>query len=174
MILFNQISPVSVQWSACLDLYLSAFPSDERRESAELTSIFNDKGYKFMSLLIKDQFIGIIETWDFHKFGFLEHLAILPEYQKNGYGSEVMRVLIASTEKPILLEAESPRDDLSRKRIAFYERAGFMVLDIDYTQPPYYPGKQSVPMHLLCNVMVPLSDIVSYIAVITQKVYKIN
>lgn len=174
MILFTPISPGSAHWSACLDLYLTSFPSDERRESAELINVFNDKGYKFISLSFNDQFIGLIDTWDFDKFVFLEHLAILPEYQKRGYGSEVLRFLTASTEKPVLLEAESPKDDLSRQRIVFYERAGFIVLDVDYTQPPYYPGKQSVSMLLLSNSQLPLIDVGEFIEVISKKVYKIS
>lgn len=174
MIVFTPIFPGSSHWSACLDLYLSSFPSDERRESSELISTFNEKGYKFISLTNDEQFIGFIETWDFDKFVFLEHLAILPERQKRGYGSEVLSYLVDSNEKPILLEAESPKDDLSHRRIAFYERAGFIALDVDYTQPPYYPGKQSVPMLLLSNSPVPFTDVGLYIEIISKKVYKIS
>lgn len=175
MVMFARVFPDSNLWNACLDLYLTSFPSDERRESSELMNIAHTEGYKLMSFAIDDQLIGILEIWDFSNFLFLEHLAVKPEHQKKGYGSMVLQHLLSSiTEKPVLLEAETPNDDISRKRIAFYERAGFSVLNIDYSQPPYYPGKQSVPMLLLSNHPVSHSNVSSFIDIITKKVYKIS
>ena len=38
-------------------------------------------------------------------------------------------------EKTVFLEVEEPGTDLARRRIGFYERAGFCLNDFDYIQP---------------------------------------
>lgn len=174
MILFIPISPIHILWSASLNLYLNSFPYDERRESADIINVFKESEYEFQALTNNNQFIGFVEIWNFNKFVFIEHLAISPEKQSRGYGSAVIKSISEIANKPVLLEAETPKDDLSHKRIVFYEKAGFKTLDIDYSQPPYYPGKKSVAMLLLSNRFVSLSDASSYISIISEKVYKIN
>ena len=51
---------------------------------------------------------------------------------------------------PFVLEVEMPADDLSRRRIAFYERNGFTLWrDCAYMQPPYRPEDAPLPMLLM-------------------------
>lgn len=162
-------------WDTSLQLYLEAFPFNERREPEELRYIQGTKGYKLEIFKSDEEFIGFIETWDFENFIFLEHLAIVPQKRNQGIGYAVLQQLIGNyPDKPILLEAEYPSDDLSGRRIQFYNRCGFTTLSIDYTQPPYYPGKSSVPMMLLSDKTVSIKDAAGYIRIISRNVYKTN
>lgn len=173
MLSLLQISTIHKLWPAGIALYISAFPPDERREPSELTEVLNENMHRFYTIIEEGQFVGIMEIWDFTDFIFLEHLAIKPELQNKGYGSTSLEYLKNMVNKPILLEAEIPVDDVSKQRVDFYEKAGFKAINIDYTQPPYYPKKVSVPMLLLSDYPVSLSDAYSYISIISKKVYKI-
>ena len=66
-----------------------------------------------------------------------------------GYGSEALAMLIARTEQPLILEAEPPTDELTRRRIGFYERSGFTLYDYPYVQPAYTADSQPVPLCLM-------------------------
>ena len=49
----------------------------------------------------------------------------------------------------IVLEAEEPTDDITRRRIGFYQRQGFVLQDVPYQQPPYRSGDEWFPMKLM-------------------------
>lgn len=52
--------------------------------------------------------------------------------------------------KPVVLEVEMPEDEMSRRRIGFYARQGFLLWeDHDYMQPPYRAGDAPLPMRLM-------------------------
>lgn len=160
-------------WEEFVKLYLGAFPSDERRELRELINIQLIKDYSLFEISNNKRFVGFLELWEFKEFLFLEHIALFPEEQQKGYGTDVLEGILRNTVKPVILEAEPAIDSLSVRRIKFYAKSGFKVLNFDYTQPPYYPGKNSVPMLLLSNNELSENDIVSYVNEIRNIVYKI-
>ncbi|HLO92213.1 MAG TPA: GNAT family N-acetyltransferase [Lentimicrobium sp.] len=167
-----QIDPSDKLWPACLKIYLEAFPIDERRESTELEMINASTGYSFYALVNSSTLCGILEIWEFSNFIFIEHLAIIPSMQNKGLGRSALSGYLNDNGKPVILEAEVPHDDISTKRIDFYNSLGFRIIDVDYTQPPYYPGKKSVPMVLLSNKPLHLNSILNSIQMIRHFVYK--
>lgn len=171
----NQIiSPSHYLWEGCKDIYMNSFPEDERREMIELEKINDTGGYFFEAILNNDALCGIIETWVFPDFFFIEHLAIIPEMQNKGLGRSVLTSFLSGKNKPVVLEAEVPSDTISEKRIKFYNTAGFRVLDVDYTQPPYYPGKKCVPMLLLSDREISTRKVEKIIEQIRLVVYKVS
>lgn len=68
----------------------------------------------------------------------------------SGIGAEILR-LLAAEGPPLLLEVEHPKGpgSIEQRRIEFYRRNGFRLLDYDYVQPPYAPGLPSVPLLLM-------------------------
>ena len=93
--------------------------------------------------------IGLLTTWTFDSFTYIEHFALSPEVRGRGYGSEALAMLIARTEQPLILETEPPTDELTRRRIGFYERSGFTLYDYPYVQPAYTADSQPVPLCLM-------------------------
>ena len=61
----------------------------------------------------------------------------------------MMTALALSSHSCILLEAEPPLTEIARRRIGFYERAGFEIIDADYIQPPYEETGRGVPLYLM-------------------------
>ena len=66
-----------------------------------------------------------------------------------------------------------PTDDLSRRRIAFYERNGFTLWrDCVYQQPPYRPEDTPLPMLLMVRGNLdPKNDFARVKATIHREVY---
>ena len=49
----------------------------------------------------------------------------------------------------LCLEVEPPEDELTRRRIAFYERNGFIYHDFAYMQPALSKGQNTIPLKIM-------------------------
>lgn len=133
------------------ELFLAAFPESERRPvDAQRRNV--DTHPAFRCYLLTEEGgrpVGFITVWHLDGFYYAEHFAVDPSLRNGGYGSRVVQQLLHELKLPLVLEAEVPADDLSRRRVAFYERQGFRTWDKDYVQPPYRPGGESLPLYLM-------------------------
>jgi len=131
------------------DLYDTSFPIDERRLSHAQNQLFSLPAYHFEVILHHEQFIGFMLWWDFDHIRFIEHLATIPEVRGAGFGRSIIQQFQQEDDRLIILETELPQDDLSCRRIHFYERLGFNVNKHYYSQPPIQPGRNPVELLLL-------------------------
>ena len=51
----------------------------------------------------------------------------------------------------LLLEVELPEEELSRRRIGFYERCGFTLHPYEYLQPPYHAEGEPFPLRIMTS-----------------------
>lgn len=131
-------------------LLTDAFPEEERRPLEAFRRIADtDSRFDVMALYDGDTPVGFITVWDFGQFRYVEHFAIMPEMRCRNYGARALEALRRSDRRSIVLEVELPVDDLTRRRVAFYTRAGFSMLPDEYIQPPYRPGGASLPMKIM-------------------------
>ena len=132
------------------ELLHSSFPDNERRDDA-LQRDNTDNNEKFSTLLISDngENIGVITIWHLNGFCYVEHLATSPSVRNKGYGSKIIFALTEMINGMIVLEVELPEDEMSRRRIGFYERCGFRLCHKPYFQPPYRKGDEKLPMHIM-------------------------
>lgn len=93
--------------------------------------------------------LGLLTTWHFEEFIYIEHFAIDPTLRSQGYGSEALKAFIHEHGKPIVLEAEPPTDALSIRRIRFYERIGLTLYNFPYMQPAYTEDSHPVELRLM-------------------------
>ena len=93
--------------------------------------------------------LGLLTTWHFEEFIYIEHFAIDPTLRSQGYGSEALKAFIHEHGKPLVLEAEPPTDALSIRRIRFYERIGLTLYDFPYMQPAYTEDSHPVELRLM-------------------------
>lgn len=141
-------SPIDLS-DELLQIYSQSFPADERREWAEIPELLCCTHFTLKRVCKNHETIGLIAVWDFSDFVFIEHFAIRKSARGQGIGSEVLKMVLAENQKPIILEAEEPFTDEARRRIVFYERLGFSVCECIYFQPPYSAGKNKVKMLLM-------------------------
>ena len=133
-------------------LYEAAFPADERRATAVWIDM-DHKEFCRYAVLRNEQFAGFVTVWNFERFVYVEHFAILPELRGLGIGAEVLKQLREYYKLPLVLEVEMPEDELARRRVGFYERCGLTLCERDYLQPPYDTQSDWLPMRLMTSDM---------------------
>ena len=189
MITLREIHTSDPSYPWVEQLWLAAFPRNERRNTeAQRENV--DARANFHCLLAEDdgKAVGFITYWHFSDFCYGEHLATDPACRNHGYGARILSTLNAklSTQNsplstltppmPFVLEVEMPDDDLSRRRIAFYERNGFTLWrDCAYMQPPYRPEDAPLPMLLMVKGnLSPEEDFLRVKQTIHREVYGVK
>ncbi len=160
----------SSEFEAVERLYIEAFPPDERRE----TEIMKEKimcGEMALDGIILDETqVGFITTWDLGEVIYVEHFAMEPWARGRGIGANTLEILKKRNEKPLLLEVEPPETgEVAVRRIGFYNRCGFDTICTEYVQPPYGPGKNALPLHLMATGN---ADVDAVIQNLHYRVYK--
>lgn len=130
--------------------YTNSFPESERRVFPKfLELIENEPRFSVYALFSGDAYIGFITIWQFDLFAYIEHFAIDESARNGGFGGVVMKQFIEELSTPIVLEVELPEDEISMRRVGFYERLGFKLDTQEYQQPPYQTNGEWVSMRLM-------------------------
>ncbi|MGM9865461.1 MAG: GNAT family N-acetyltransferase, partial [Muribaculaceae bacterium] len=109
---------------------------------------------------------GLVTVWEFDGFSYVEHFAVQPGLRGAGVGSWVLSQL----REPVILEVEpAGSTPEAERRIRFYERNGFRVLDVQYVQPPYSPELPELELKLMLRGDI--EDIDAVIKTIHKNVY---
>lgn len=127
---------------------VDAFPYEERRSSDAQKRCLTDERFRYFEILDEKEPVGFIALWEFSDYIYIEHIAIDKDKRSGGYGSKTLEKVKELFKKKIILEAEKPVTEQQKKRIKFYERAGFKVNSYDYEQPSYHGG-DGVPLMIL-------------------------
>ncbi len=130
-------------------IYRESFPEDEQRELESQKKIFGKAGHSFCAAYAGTELCGLLETWDFPEFAFIEHIAIREDLRCRGLGTQLLSNFAKNCGKMALLETDRPETEIARRRIRFYEKIGFQLNRHDYVQPPYSPRKKPVKMYLM-------------------------
>lgn len=133
------------------NIYENSFPIDERREYIELIKLVeHEPAFNLEALYEDDLFVGFISYWNFDVCRYVEHFAIDTSQRGNGVGSASLQAFVERDSKPVVLEVELPTDEVSRRRIAFYNRHGFVLHEsYRYIQPPYASDRNPVELRLM-------------------------
>jgi GNAT superfamily N-acetyltransferase len=173
MIQFYTIDSQNEIFEMVQQLYAAAFPEHERRDTSGLINLLENKNCEVNAVLLGSEFTGLCILWPFEEFVFMEHLAIDPRWRGKGIGYQVLQTIRNVSQKHILLEVEPPEDELSKKRILFYEKNGFTILAFPYVQPSYHFSGKDVPLRLMCSSPDVSDEVLSqWITRIYESVYK--
>lgn len=133
-------------------LYESAFPLNERKPREVQLRAMQSPDYFACVFREADQPVGLLGHWVRPEFIYLEHVAIAPSLRSRGIGARILRALLATADRPVLLEADPPETEIATRRIGFYERLDFVQNPhIRHIQPPYRPETGPVPLELLSH-----------------------
>jgi len=125
------------------------FCDDEIRTFPDFKREFSLEKYRLVHIVEGGQRLGYMGIWLLSDVTYIEHFVVYEKFRSTGIGSSALtecKRLYPS----IVLEAEPPEDADKVRRINFYKRNGFYVNDdIDYLQPPYKAGSNSVKLYLL-------------------------
>ena len=192
----TQLLPITTQaspyWDSLVRIYRASFPIDEQRPVESIARLITEEPRYTMYAIINEdedentrhytlntkpytlnpkQTLGLLTTWHFDEFIYIEHFAIDPELRSQGYGSKAMSTFIKQQGKPIVLEAEPPTDDNTHRRIRFYERHGFTLYDFPYLQPAYTEASQPVELRLMGTLDIHSTPLSHVSDMLHRKVY---
>ena len=76
---------------------------------------------------------------------YVEHFAVNTQMRGSGIGSRLLADFCK--DKPLaLLEIDPPQDEISQRRLRFYERLGFVQNPYSHRHPPYRRGFEAHPL----------------------------
>lgn len=136
---FIKISPSeSKLWEQVWRLYTDSFPEWERRRISSHDRASEDDDFHTYIALDNGNFIGLVFYWKYASYIFIEHLAVAPQLRGKNIGSKIITALIEEhPQHTILLEIDPPADDISKRRLRFYERLGFVINDFEHIHPSF-------------------------------------
>ncbi len=95
------------------------------------------------------ELMAFLAVWEFDTFLFVEHFAVRKSCRNGGLGAVLLTQLTAQCRRPVILEVELPTGELEARRIAFYERNGFVMNPFEYMQPAMGEDRHAIPLRIM-------------------------
>ncbi|MCT2196264.1 MULTISPECIES: GNAT family N-acetyltransferase [Paenibacillus] len=157
------------------EIMSASFPEIEyRTKSGQMELLWHPEYRLITESDEKGQIIAFLAAWEFPTFRFIEHLAVDPSVRGGGIGKRLVDTFLKSSDKLTILEVELPENNVSCRRIRFYERLGFHLNDYSYVQPPLRSGGAELPLKIM-SYPKPLTqeEFLACRALIYSKVYRV-
>lgn len=133
------------------EIYNDSFPVYEKRNLNQQVEVFSKTNYFLNSFIDNNIVVAFLEFWDYPEFCFIEHFAVNKTYRSKGYGKILLDGFISSFKKPIILEIDPITEEISAKRLKFYQSLGFIENNYEHYQPPYRNDENPVPLKILTH-----------------------
>lgn len=144
-------TPQDAGYDDLLRLMACSFPLEERRSERQHRRALTEDDFYCLLLREGDQVAGLLCYWRHPDYVFVEHLAVHPETRGQGLGHRILGLLdeVLCPGVPVILEIEPVCDELTARRLRFYESCGFVRLPDAHVQHPYHAGGSPLPLELL-------------------------
>ena len=150
-VVYSAARPIPEDMAAqLLCLMKDAFPPAERRTEEEFRQLFSHPQVQVLCAREETKLHGFMFLWVLDDFVFVENFAVLPSSRNLGLGSSLLEQLRELYRLPVILEVEPPEDELTRRRVGFYQRNGFFLNDANYLLPCLHEEiLHSVPLMIM-------------------------
>lgn len=129
-------------------LYDKSFPLYEQRSYQGRESILGLNDYHLYYFTDNSEFVGFIGCWKIKDYFYIEHLAISDSLRGQGYGQKVLKQFCLDVGQ-VILEIDPVIDEVSRKRLSFYQHCGFQQNEYAHAHPSYYPENKPHELEVL-------------------------
>lgn len=130
--------PTDIRLQKLLSLYEEAFPEEERRNAKQLKRLISEKLEMYFNAIETNGVLsGLFIYWDMRDFYYLEHLAVFTPMRNLKIGQQVLDYIAEHLDGMRLLEVEPTTDEMTTRRVNYYRRNGYEILDKTYMQPSY-------------------------------------
>lgn len=145
-------SPGDEGFSQLMNLYMEAFPEEERRAVRQLEYLIQaEKSMYFNAIELDGDLAGFFIYWELGDFYYMEHLAVYAELRNKKIGQQVLDYIETHLKGERLLEVEHPENEMATRRIRYYERNGYTVVEKNYMQPSYDGKHRELPLWIMGN-----------------------
>ena len=131
--------------------YENTFPEDERRSREQFLDLAENPDVFVFLIKNEDETIGYCVIWELSDFYFLEHFEVFEEFRNQKFGEKILESLQEKFEKMILETEPDSLSEIAARRLQFYQRNGFNIIEKNYLQPSYGEGKSSLHLFLMGN-----------------------
>lgn len=126
-----------------------AFPISELRPYEKIKELYERDIVEIYGYY-EPELKGAMILWLDNKYLKIENFAVDKKVRGEGIGSKMLHEVCKQFKnKKIVLEVEKPYDEISRRRIEFYQRNGFVLSQYGYMQPVINESKNEVPLLLM-------------------------
>lgn len=130
-----------------------SFPPDEVRSYEGQKELLERSDYHLKTYKKEGHLLGFCAYYELDGFLYIEHLACTPDSRGLGIGSLlVKKVLEEAGERQVILEVEPPVDEMTKRRVGFYERLGFRLNPYEHYQPPLNPTTGVVELKIMSSL----------------------
>lgn len=128
-----------------------AFPVTELRTREKQAELLEKEKYRLFGFSDEEgEDFAVIAAWELAEdFIYLEHFAVAKEKRNGGAGGRILEAFLDWYGRDAVLEVEVPEDELTKRRVGFYERHGFHFNAYPYLQPPMRKGQDMLPLRLM-------------------------
>lgn len=149
-------SPRDKGWAEAEGLYNNSFPAKEIRSQVDHLRALEDPRFHADSIWHDEEFVGILYHWSMDGWYYIEHLAISPLLRGQNMGSVALAAFCRNVGR-VVLEIDPPLDEISVRRLHFYQRLGFVENPHEYIHPSFNHPFESHKL-VLMSYPTPLSD----------------
>lgn len=127
---FKQVTPALYEYKKIKQLYLTAFPADERAPFPLLMMKSYRKNADFYGIYIDGLWVGMVYVVSRGDVSYIFYLAIAKEHRGKGFGSTLIKALLRRYEGQRLflaleqLDESAPNYEERLRRRHFYEKNG--------------------------------------------------
>ncbi len=139
--------------SRIFNTYASTFPENERRDEAQFLELAENPNCYIYNIKKEENAIGYCIIWQLESCYFLEHFEVFEAFRNQKYGSEIVEILKEKFEKLVLETEPEHLSEIAKRRISFYQRNGFEIIEKKYLQPSYGEGKPKALLYLMSNFL---------------------
>ena len=131
--------------------YEKTFPEDERRSKEQFLDLAENPDVFVFLIKNEDETIGYCVIWELSNFYFLEHFEVFEEFRNQKFGEKILESLQEKFEKIVLETEPDSLSEIAARRLQFYQRNGFEIVEKNYLQPSYGEGKSSLHLFFMAN-----------------------
>ena len=134
--------------------YEKTFPENERRDKEQFLDLAEAPDAFVFLIKNEDETIGYSVIWELKDFYFLEHFEVFEEFRNQKFGEQILEALKEKFDKIVLETEPDFLSEIAARRVRFYQRNGFEIINKDYIQPSYGEGKSSLHLFLMANFLI--------------------
>ena len=151
-------------------LFVGSFDKTERRDVEQIkTLIVSESRMHLCAIMVGEEFAGFINYWDLGEFYYGEYFAILDSMRNQNIGTKVLEWIKNNLKGTVIIEVEHPLDDIKTRRIQYYERNGYAVIDKSYRQPDFRIKDRDYPLWIMANTEIVNTEM--FINTIKERIY---
>ncbi len=144
------MTPIKKKFDEVFAIMDEAFPNEEMRGyEGQLALLENPHYWLRLKRDEMGRLLAFMAVWEFDSFRYVEHFAVSKQYRGSGIGEKMMKEYLKEGSGPVILEVEPPQNEITRRRIGFYQRLGFQYNEFPYQQPPLHKGNGWLPLVIM-------------------------